>query len=480
MEKDFTLEKNAFEFYAPIERIEKGKSHKDGAIIDVLVYGVISTMKKDAEGDEIPQDLMDYSFLEKKGRIKYGHEKSLKQRIGVPQGVIGLGDKTYMVGRVFAKAGTPQYETASEFVGDYENMEEWNKHHPEEKREFYFSIEGGLAKHKITNQILKGIATDVALTDRPKNDTTYAKIAKAFMAGDATSLSEMTGGQAGRKESLNGSHKHLTIGVNSMNFKDKKECYDYLIEKGIPENEAEKVSNEWDEAHKQSETRNESFKKSLDGLDTSSTEIKSFIDAKPSETFETFEKGYNQSVLPVTGADTVDGIPFMKAIGTGLLANHEAIEKGFKEMAKFIGGQNDALKSVVEMNKDLAETNAQLIGMVKDLEIDNYLLRKDIDSFESKVITDNTKLEDIKPEDANTEKIEKGERTKEDGSLDNALYPVRKVKDALCEAAINVEEQAIEKGLTDSVSLYELTRDVNSLNRNIVTKYIDPVLFPEK
>lgn len=386
-------------FFAPLEIIEKSHEHEKSGIIDIKIKGVVSDDSKDFQGDVIPQDIIDFSVWDQNyGRIKWEHGGGAKSHIGFPVKRIREGNKTIMEGRIYAVPGTPQYETAREAVGEIENIESFNKSHPESPKRVGFSLEGGIKRDKNTNKILKVVVTNVALTATPINYNTYAQMMKSLEIGAQINPADATGGEANRTQSIEGNFKIQTIRkANQMHFKSKDEYKDFLKKKGFSEEEAEEKAKEWEEGNKGFKEREDKHKEVAEECEKAFKAIDEYNETLKNGDFEKFEKSYAEAINPVKteNGDEINPAIFLKSVGDANLQYKKSLDKGMEILSKSlssvlkgINGLNGFVKSMGDHIEDLVQDNDLLFK-------ENESLKKSIEAVQTSVVTDPGTLKNL-------------------------------------------------------------------------------------
>jgi len=365
-----------FSFSAPIDYLEKGSKHDiEKGVIDVRIGGVISDESIDQDGEVLVQSGLDFDYFKKHGRIKYEHSKNPADFIGFPEGIIRKGTKTEMVGRIFAKKGTPQYNRALECIGDLENIIAYNAQHPNNPRSSYYSIEG-IPQKKDGSKVVKGLITNVVITANPKNSGTYVTMMKGIMAGSDVDIQNLTGGQAGRIQHLQ-NHK----GDFKM-FKSKEEVKKFYLEKGLTEAEATAKADAWESTKTSRDSIASLYKGLSDDIDTAVADLEKSIKTSSANT-DTFQKSFGNAMTPIAGTTNIDPIAFLKVIADSNLEMLKGLDANKADILKGITGILGVTKKSLELNKSLSEQ----LNVVQDFYIqladDNEELRKSIAKYES-------------------------------------------------------------------------------------------------
>jgi hypothetical protein len=401
-----------FEFFAPVDDLIKGPDNGKNGIIDVKISGIISDNKEDFDKEEVSQDGLDFSMWKKGyGKLKYEHNKDPKYHIGYPQLALNKGVETKMEGVIYARPGTPQYEIAQQAVGDLQNMMEYNKTHPKDQRRIGFSIEGGVRQRK-GNQVLKAVVTNVVLTANPKNPRTYAELIKSFCAGSDINPGDMSGGEAGRKQHLDKTHKTLSVnlkGVKPMKFSNKAEAKKFFIEQGLPEAAADAKAAAWEEANTKEKNRTENYTKSMNTISSALETIKVFsASLEENKAGDTLKKSLEDSLKTGSKDEGIDPMPFLEAIGNTLLTIQKSIPAQNAELTKVLGITLSVAQSELEMIKSLHEDLVELTQDTRLIIEDNEKILK---SFEADpgIVTDPSKLNklDVQKEKETKERKEK-------------------------------------------------------------------------
>ncbi len=390
------------------------------------------------EGDAFGQDKLDFTQLEKSGRIKYEHnekgKKTPENHIGIPGGTIPTNKGTYMVGTIFAKSGTVQYDLAKACLDDIENVREWNKGNPNNPRTMGFSIEGGVLRDA-NKKFIKGVVTDVVLTPHPINTDSWCDVLKsngAFTAGSGSEKSELSGSEAGRKESLQGDDDDddddddkkkkgkkkkkkdkkkennfvnlLYRGVNTMDFKDKLQVEAYLREHDHTPEEAIQKANEWQNEQDKRKGNKEKIQKAIVGIDGSLTGLVEFHKSMEANVIlDEMKKSFVSSIEGTKSADDMtDPTGFMKAIAENTLSFQASMTEQNVNISKAIGIVLETQKEQFGVQSSLLVQVEDLVDQNADLVSENNLLRKSIQTME-KPISKSQKVGDDPPTDPPTD-----------------------------------------------------------------------------
>lgn len=383
-----------FHFFAPI--IKSSSKSDDADVIDFIVYGAISSGKKDFDGHTIPTNILDTSYFEKSGRIKVEHTKDHTFFVGAPEAAFKIGNSTEFVGRIFAKKGTPQYNVAKGLQGDIINLEEFNKRYPNNPRHIGYSIEG-YGVHDKNGKFLKAVVTDVAITPHPKNDDSYLKaIIKGFSIGYETNPNNMSGGAAGRIQSLQGDKSFNLTKIFTMEFANKKACKDFLISKGFTEDLAEQKATEWESTQTKKNERNEKFKKSITTLEKGIKSVTDFIednsgeDDEPPKQVVDLKKSLKTAYKGVKNDKDeyeVQMTDILKAHANSNVDLVETVINQNTDIARFVGMNMVAVKEALEFNKSLLDTIEDVALKIDIANEETSMLAQKVANFEKGVTT---------------------------------------------------------------------------------------------
>jgi hypothetical protein len=245
-----------FSFFAPATLIKSGHNGKR----KIRVGGLISSEAKDADGEIVESGGIDFNYFTSGfGKIKFEHDSPLLKEpdniIGFPDKLIRKGKDTFFEGTLVDFEGvpdgslTPQQKAAKSAYGLLKSMEDHNADSPSIPQKAGWSIEGDvLERDKATRRVKKSIVTNVVLTTKPVNTTTYATLIKSLNTGYEVNPANMSGIAVARKESIeegNLKHNKNTKGVKCM-FKNRQEAYDHYLAKGMSEEKATEMANVWE------------------------------------------------------------------------------------------------------------------------------------------------------------------------------------------------------------------------------------------
>lgn len=225
--------------------LEKSLGEKEDKIC-----GIILDDTKDQQGESALLKLMDWSYFDSRGFVKYEHDiagPTPRNHIAVPLIRKSIPEGEYIEASLLyrpeddLKKGLPDY--ARETVSLIKALREHNQRHPENARVLGFSIEGKYIGKSESNYW--GKVHHVVVTPQPVNANTYAEMAKSAnqnlfksLQTGSTLPGNQTGGAALRKESI--------AGVKTkMDFKTLEEAKDYYMkQKGFTEAEAKTKAEE--------------------------------------------------------------------------------------------------------------------------------------------------------------------------------------------------------------------------------------------
>lgn len=247
-----------FSFFAPATLLKSGHA---GSKRKIRVGGLISSEAKDADGEIVESGGIDFSYFTSGfGKVKFEHDSPLLKEpdniIGFPDNLIRKGKDTFFEGTLVDFEGvpddqlTPQQKSAKSAYGLLKSMEDHNADSPSIPQKAGWSIEGDvLERDKATGRVKKSRVTNVVLTTKPINPTTYATLLKSLNTGYEVNPANMSGIAVARKESIEeGNLKHNkknTKGVKCM-FKNKQEAYDHYLAKGMSAEKATDMANIWE------------------------------------------------------------------------------------------------------------------------------------------------------------------------------------------------------------------------------------------
>jgi len=385
----------SFSFYAPIIDFEKSHAHNPAAgVVDVKLSCLISSDREDFDKDVISQDGLIFDLWKQGyGRVKYEHNKDPKYFIGYPVSVMRKGHSTHAEARIFAKQGTPQYEIATQCIGDLENMKAFNEAHPESPKRMGISVEGGILARK-GKHVSSSVITNIVITANPRNPDTYANLVKSFEAGASVNGCDMTGGESGRKQYLSGSHKNQTIGVKLMGkFNSKEEVAKYFATQGYSEADAKAKAEEWESARNKTTARDKSLEKSFEIIDSAMENISALVESlEKNKSIVALEKSFETNVNAVSSHENVDVVPFMKAIGGSSLELQKSMTAQNTEISKMFGITLGMIKASMELTKSVSEDLSKVTEYAETLIEENESLKKSLENIDTGIITDGTKL----------------------------------------------------------------------------------------
>jgi hypothetical protein len=388
------------------------KSGNEPSKEEYLIKGKILNPVKDESGETPILEMMDWSYFDQKGMLKFEHDptevaiekgKVVRQRIindgeniiGVPMKRIVNKDGVYLEARIM-----PETSQAKKTIQIMKAFEAHNKIHPEAKRNFGFSIEGKYST-KYSDGRYGGKVYNVVLTPQPKDPTTCAELAvtlaKSFAAGYGVSLETQTGGGALRKEDLAGKNNNSkTKKTEKHMFRTPKEVYEDCIKKGMSKEDAKK------EAEAFAANKKKSADDASDGMEKSVTaSLDYFTKAIDSLTVLQTKVGEGQTVL--TGFDTsfkkslsdmsedkpVDGAKFMAEQGSAVVEIGKLHTESTDLIAKSITSMASGMKELVNLIKSVRvqsiETQDYVEAMNADVEAMKTGFRKSVNGITANV-----------------------------------------------------------------------------------------------
>lgn len=239
-----------FNLFGPAYLVKSGDTSSGEPI---KIGGRISTEARDADGEKLLTEGLDFSYFDKGyGKIKYEHDSPLNKE---PDNIIGF-PTTVKKGRTYVdfqgelvnfhgipdELLTPQQRAAKSAYGLIKSVEEHNRRNPKIKQNVGWSIEGEYIDRDSGSGIVKQARiTGVVLTTKPKNTETFAELVKSLEVGHETDSAEKTGYGATTRESIDKKIK-TTKEKSVMN---EKEFYQSCLDKGMTEEEAKKATEEW-------------------------------------------------------------------------------------------------------------------------------------------------------------------------------------------------------------------------------------------
>lgn len=210
------MENNRFNFFIGFDADLK-KSEAEGKR---YIRGYASTPNEDRQGESLVQKGLDISDFVNHGYLNFDHDQS--KLLGYPTKNTHIDDVGLWVEGVLLK-GVPLADEIWNFAVALQKSNA--------PRRLGFSIEGKVLERR-GNTVLKAKIYNCAITPQPVNtEATWEAVVKSFRptkdifnvgksleAGYATSPEEMTGGDAVRKESLEGYLKVLAEKIDDSNF----------------------------------------------------------------------------------------------------------------------------------------------------------------------------------------------------------------------------------------------------------------------
>jgi len=155
-----------FEFFVPVERIEKSEKDKNGKR---TIQGVASTDDRDLQGEIVRQGGIDYAYFLKYGYINDDHKDGPEHKVGEPIEARITPAGLWMKGFLY------KGKERAEYWWDHINALATN----DSSRKVGFSIQGKVIRRE-GNTIAKCWLQDVAITASPVNTSTWAEIAKSL------------------------------------------------------------------------------------------------------------------------------------------------------------------------------------------------------------------------------------------------------------------------------------------------------------
>lgn len=357
-------------------------STKEG-VIDYEIGGYISSEKLDAQNERIIQKGIDFDTYKANRRLKWEHGSSPAVNIGFVNSIELRKGRAYMVARIYAVPGTPQYKTAQEVIGDIKNIFAFNKSYPNDPKILGFSVEGGKLA-KVGKDVTRSVVTNVVLTTCPINtdaavdhfkDSSSA-LFKSFMAGTEVVPTEMTGSEALRPENLS----NHNIKTQMKNIKSKEDAITFYKSQGKTEDEAKTLAEGWETENNSRVAISKSLNDSIEKLEKSVTDNGTFATTIGSTDFEGMSKSFKNSLTPDSenkinpAMVMAESTNLQISLAKSQLAKDEAIIKSnglvleaVKDFALLLKSFNNAMNdvkddtsSVIEFNEGLSKSLAKL------------------------------------------------------------------------------------------------------------------------
>jgi len=385
-----------------IDTFKSLNSEKDSeeGVINYQVGGYISTEDIDKQNEEIIQKGIDFHTYANHRRLKWEHSPSAKANIGFAEDIqLRKGGKTYMLARIYATPGTPQYDTAAEAVGDIKNLLAYNKQYPNKPKDLGFSVEGGkLAKSG--TKVTKSIVTNVVLTTCPINPGAVVDFFKSFIAG--SEVLPMTGTEALRPEHLDGHTKNIKNKMN--NLKSKEDAVSFYKSQGKSEEEAQTLAETWLKENTSRMAISKSINDAVDKLEKAIVDNGSTVTRLESMNVETMSKSLTGSMTPDSENKINPANVMAEAVQLQVQLTKAQLA-GFADLAKSNSINLEAIKDSMLLMKSFHES----MNEVKDqnaavLEANDHLA-KEIGKIDTSVSTENLDKEEI----AAKEEVKAGE-----------------------------------------------------------------------
>jgi len=391
---------NKFEFFAPAYLAKSGSKTEP-----YKVGGIISTEERDTDG-EIMKSIDWGYFTSGFGKIKYEHKEVSEPHciMGFPTGLKKSGKKWIFEGELVAfdpdlpheKLTQPQ-QFAKSTVALLQNMEEFNKRHPNTTQKAGWSIEGEyLSKSKSGDVAAR--AVNVVFTTKPRNRGTFAELRKSLEVGYGMAPGGQTGFGATRKESID--HNIKLNGVTKM--ETKNDVYKKCLAKGMTPEQAKKEADDFET--KQKGEMNESFETAAKSLGTAKLSLQKSLDTAKSISdveididIKAQEKSLQKSIaLMNKGGEDADISEYLEKsseVSLTALKAMDAINQKIDLLAKSIelfaegqlgqiAGNEHLVKSIDVANNQIEDQRMGLVALYNQL-------RK---SGGNRLLTDNIKF----------------------------------------------------------------------------------------
>lgn len=170
------MKKNEFNFFVPLNDIEKGKDKSGNKILKIA--GIASTDDTDSDEENLEVSGFDVKPFLEKGFLNYNHRSKDNPAaiIGEPTKAEVRGKKLYIEGELYSDSKTARQ------VYDLAKILQKSKR----GRRLGMSIEGKVLERDSVNQkrITKAVITGCAITPVPKNPHTLAEIIKGEGVGE--------------------------------------------------------------------------------------------------------------------------------------------------------------------------------------------------------------------------------------------------------------------------------------------------------
>lgn len=162
---DGLLTGDSFNFFVPVEKIEKSES-KDGKR---WIQGIASTDDRDLQGEVVRPNGIDYAYFLKYGYINDDHKEGPEHKVGEPSECRITPAGLWLKGFIYK--GKERSDYWWEHVTTLANNQS--------ARKVGFSIQGKVLRRE-GNTIAKCWLQDVAITASPVNTSTWAEISKSL------------------------------------------------------------------------------------------------------------------------------------------------------------------------------------------------------------------------------------------------------------------------------------------------------------
>ncbi len=179
LNKNIIIEDQDFEFWTPIEEIEKAELDKPD-YNNMVLKGIASTEDLDLDNEQMLTSGLDISYLNSNGIVNWHHQSKT-----LPSAVIGEPIEAKIVDKpvkgLFIKAklyDTPISRDAYDLARTLQKQST--------TRRLGWSVEGKIVEKDKNGVVHKAKITGVALTHAPKNNHTFAELCKAMVDGSTT------------------------------------------------------------------------------------------------------------------------------------------------------------------------------------------------------------------------------------------------------------------------------------------------------
>lgn len=220
--KDFYINDDEFRVWLPDVMFKSSNSNNEDAHNSRQMVGVMSTDRKDRQGEKVTAKGLDFEDFLHNGHFNDNHSQDTSKIVGYPEAVsfhkdlsqFGLKGTAGWTCRGYVLKGTRRSDDIWELAKALADI-------PDKK--LGFSIEGKVLRRK-DKTIEKAKIRNVAITNCPVNtDCTWSLFSKSFYdeemafkslsAGHGASIGEQSGGGALRTEDLDDEEKDVSFGA---------------------------------------------------------------------------------------------------------------------------------------------------------------------------------------------------------------------------------------------------------------------------